>query len=244
MSSSRIKYTFIGDCKTVKTVGEYSKDSQQYSANSKQIFEKFAANNYKSKYEERSKIIGDFNNNYYFSVFRNDIFIMVIADSEYPERIAFEYIEEINKSNIYLLINEQGQLNKIGISNIRSLVERYQTAGQASKLLEVQHDIEDVRIDVRNNIKKVVDNIDNAENLESKSKKIQEGSAVYGDNAKALKDATCWNNAKLWVIVIVLIIIILLVIILPIIFSSKNSGSSSNASGAPTNSTNAGLLLI
>lgn len=72
------------------------------------------------------------------------------------------------------------------------------------------------------------------QNLDDKSKKIQDGSKVYMKDAKALERETWWRNFKWTVIIILLVIGILLIIILPLALKqSDNSKSGSQITSQP-----------
>jgi hypothetical protein len=230
-----IKYVFLANSQNLKEIGEYpSKSNEAWLKETKMIFNGYCKNTSK-KYEERNKVVGS-DGNYYFTITPTDTFYIVLAHSEYPQRNVFQLIEEIQKENIHLLVDEKGELNKIGKQSLKNLIDNYQNDN--TKISGVQKDIDDIKIEMKQNVNNLVNNLEDVENLKHKSDKIKDGSKEFGKKAGELKRLTCWQNCKWTIILSVLVIGVLLIIILPLTVGGSSS------SGSTTTGTNSTRLLF
>ena len=220
-----IKYVFLGNSQTVKEIGEYpSKVQDTWITDTRSIFEKYCKNS-QGKYEVRNRVVGK-NGNYYFTITPTNIFYLVVAEDEYPEKLVFDFIDEAQKDNIFLLVNEKGELNKIGKQQLKNLIESYQDPSSKNKIKSVTNDIQDIKIEMTKDIRKLGNNIEDAEKLEDRSKKVADGAKLFNQGATDLKRKTCLQNYKWGFILGLLIVAILLVIIIPLAVSGGGDGKS------------------
>lgn len=227
-SMKNLKFIFLGNSQSLKEIGDYPVNAQEnWVKESKSIFEKYCKSA-SMKYEQRNRVIGS-EGNFYFTITPTNVFYLVLAKSDYPERQVFELIEEIQKENVPLLVDEKGELNKIGKQSLKNLVEAYQNPS-SNKIAMVQSDLNDVKIEMRDNVKKVIGNLEDVQALDQRAARIKDGAKAFADDSNKLKRLTCWQNCKWTIILIVLVIGILLVIIVPIAMSSKGDSSSNNSS--------------
>src|SRR5689334_15788033 len=146
-----IKYIFLGNAQSLKEIGDYpSKVSEAWVKDAKQIFEKYCKSTMTNKYEQRSRVVGQ-EGNYYFTITPTNVFYLVLADQSYQERHVFELIEEIQRENVPLLVDEKGELNKLGKQSLKNIIDNYQQPN--NKIHAVQNDINDIKIEMRNNMK-------------------------------------------------------------------------------------------
>jgi hypothetical protein len=224
--NKNIKYVFIGNSQNLKEIGEYpSKSSDNWVKEASTIFNTYCKSPSSTKYEERNKVVGT-DGNYYFTVTPSNTFYLVLAHSDYPQRQAFALIEDMGKENIHLLVDDKGNLNKIGKQSLKNLIETYQSD---LKFGGVQKDIDEIRIEMNQNVKKIVNNLEDAEELKKKSDKIKTNSSEFAKKSSELKRMTCWNNCKWTIILTLLVIGVLLIIVVPIAVSGKSDDSSSNS---------------
>lgn len=228
-----IKYVFLGNSQNMKEIGEApAKVNENLAKEAKTIYTTYCKSQIPSKYEQRNKVVGT-DGNYYFMITPSNIFYLVLADVEYPERYVFQLIDEIQRESIYLLVDEKGELNKLGKQSLKNLIENYQNpSNPTNKLTNVQNDINDIKIEMNQNIRKVMSNVEDAEELKKKSDKIKDNSNDFNKKAGQLKRLTCWQNCKWTIILGLLIVGILMIIIIPIAVSkssSKNPTSPSNS---------------
>jgi hypothetical protein len=212
MATSNIKYLLIGNKDTAKVVTEFVViKNDKFQSDAIQIFEKLSKAKDK-KIDQRNKISQPIGN-YYFTTVSPNVFFLALVDVNYPERFIFELFENINKDHVPLMINDQGELNASGRQLLRSLVDQYQEP--KNKINDIHNDVNEIKLEMKDNIKKIMVNVDDARKLQDSSDKIKKDASDYKKNATELKRATWWQNCKL-TIIIVGVIALLLVIILPI----------------------------
>jgi vesicle-associated membrane protein 7 len=217
-----IKYVFIGNSQTVKEIGEYpSKGKESWSKDCKQIFEKYCKSN-SAKYEQRNLVVGQ-DGNYCFIIMPSNIFYLVLAEADYPERQVFALVDELHRDSIYLLTDEKGELNKIGRTSLKNIAESYQK--NKDNIAKLKNDVDDIQIEMKNNIKKAIANVEDVQALDQKALKIKDSSHAFKKNAGELKRITCWQNCKWTIILVLLIIGVLLIIIVPIAISASKGDS-------------------
>ena len=237
-----IKYVFVGNSQNLKEIGDFpSKSSESWVKESRTIFNTYCKSPMNTKYEERNKVVGT-DGNYYFTITPSNTFYLVLTMTDYPQRQAFALIDEMAKENIHLLVDDKGELSKIGKQSLKNLIDNYQNE---SKLGSVQKDMDDIKIEMNNNVKKIVNNLEDAEELKKKSEKIKDNSKEFAKKSGELKRLTCWQNCKWTIILTLLVIGILLIIIVPIAISgssSSNSSNSSNTNPSPSTSENEPIL--
>ena len=219
MSKIYIKYFLIGDQDTNKPITEYSTkaiDSTE-KKNAGQIFKKLSKVQ-ERKNEERN-IISCNGNKYYFITYTPNILFLVYVDEEYPERLVFQMLDEVKNEGVLSMINGSTQeLDPNGRQKLKEVIEKYQDKDNLDRIGAIQNDVNEVKVEVKKNIDKMVENVEDVQKLEEKSNLLKDASKDYEKNSEELKRITCWQNFKLWII---LIIIVLLVVgfILYFIFS-------------------------
>jgi hypothetical protein len=211
-----VKYIFIGDSKTLKKVGDYppSNIKEEWKKDIVPIFERYCQSTVDKRPHERSRIVGS-DGNYYFTLSPQGIFYLVLADSSFPERHVFELIEQVQRENVTLMLDNKGELSKIGTNSLKILFDRYENQN-SNKVAQVQADINDVKIEMKTNIQKVIQNVENTKQMETQAIRIKDNAAIFKQEANALKKETCCQNCKWTIIITVIVIGILLVIILPL----------------------------
>ena len=133
-------------------------------------------------------------------------------------REMLEMIENIKEENIPLMVNDETkELNPQGRQAIKQLVEKYQDQNNFNKIAEIQKDVDEIKVQMKENIKKQVDSMEDVNKLEEKSANLKMHTADYANNANTLKKVTWWQNCKLTIIIAVIIIAIVLAIVLPIV---------------------------
>ena len=218
MTTTPIKYLLIGDAETGKQITEYSNTgcSSQAKQIGLQIFQKVVKSPTK-KLDERNKIVSK-GEIYYFIFTQTNLIFLVLVDESYPERLVFQLIETIKNEKITLMVNDETkELNPQGRQAIKQLVEQYQDQKNFNKIAEIQKDVDEIKVQMKENIKKQVDSMEDVNKLEEKSANLKMQTADYANNANTLKKVTCWQNCKLTIIIAVIIIAIVLAIVLPIV---------------------------
>jgi preprotein translocase subunit SecE len=207
-----IKYIFIGDIAQKGFIGDHpSKGNEQSNKDARQIFERLCKGNNK-KYDERNKLVGN-GGNYFFTVTPQNIFYLILAESNFEERFVFEMVANLQNDNVPSLRGEKGTLSNEGLSKLESIVAKYQ---KISAMKSAMSDINDVKGVMKDNIKKAMTNIEDTKELDDKALRIKEGALMFQDNAQELKRVTWCQNFKYTIIIVVVVIAILLIIIIPL----------------------------
>ena len=170
------------------------------------------------KYDERNKITSKEENYYFMNVKPNYLFI-ILVNSQYPERYAFELISKIMEENIPTMINDEtGELNPSGRQALKELVNKYQDIKSINKIAEIQSGVDSLKVDMKKNINKMVESVENVNDLQNKSEQLKLESQDYKKNAVELRKITWWQNFKLWLIIIG-VVLVLIGIILAIVLT-------------------------
>ena len=214
-----IKYILIGDCSNMKIITEFSSGNpnQKTKKEINRIFNKLAKLPNK-KYDERNKIAAK-DENYYFINIKPDLLFIVLANSAYPERYAFELVSKIMEENIPTMVNDETrELNPSGRQALKDLVNKYQDIKNINKIAEIQEDVNALKVDMKKNINAMVKSVEDVDDLQNKSEQLKLESQDYKKNSVELRKITWWQNFKLWII-IGGIVLLLVAIILIIVFA-------------------------
>ena len=209
-----IKYFLIGDIDTSKTITEYSTNliSSKEKKNATQIFKRLCKST-ERRYDENN-IITAKENKYFFSLFQPSIVFIAYALDTYPQTLIFELFEEIKKDNILSMINEETkELNPNGRQKLKQMIEKYQENEKIKRIEEINKNIDDVKIEIKKNITKMVENTENIEQLEEKSQELTEESREYMQNSEYDKKITWWQSAKLRIIILTIFVFVVVAIL-------------------------------
>ena len=209
-----LKYFLIGNIDTNKTITEYSTNTinNKEKKNANQIFQRICKSN-ERRYEERN-IISAKGSKYYFSLFQPNIVFIVYADGIYPERLIFTMFDEVRKEKVLSMINEETkELNPSGRQCLKQIIEKYQDKEKIDKIESIQKDINDVKIDIKENINKMVQSVEDVEKLEETANDLKISSEDYHSSAEEIKKVTIWQNFKLWIIIFFVVFIIIILIL-------------------------------
>ena len=209
-----IKYLIIGDTSNNKLIAEFSSGNAQPKTKKEinQIFNKLCKSQNK-KFDERNKITSK-NENYYFTFCRPDLLYIILSNNTYPERYIFELIHKINDERIYTMVNDETrELNPSGRQQLKQLIDYYQDPKNMNKIAEIQSEVDSLKIDMRDNINKMVDSVDNVNELQGKTEALKFETDEYKDQSIQVRKITWWQNVKLWIILGIVVLIIILIII-------------------------------
>ena len=209
-----IKYFLIGDIDTSKIITEYTTNlvSVKEKKNATQIFKRLCKST-ERRYEENNIISGK-DNKYFFTLFQPSIVFIAYALNTYPQTLIFELFEDIKKNNILSMVNEETkELDPNGRQNLKQMIEKYQENERIKRFEEIKKDIDEVKIEVKKNINKMMESIENTDNLGEISKELSEESKEYMENAEYEKKITWWQSAKFRIITLTIIVIVAVVIL-------------------------------
>ena len=213
-----IKYVLIGDSATVKIITEFSSGNVDPKKKKEinRIFNKLAKLPNK-KYDERNKITSKEENYYFMNVKPNYLFI-ILVNNQYQERYAFELIAKIMEENIPTMINDEtGELNPSGRQALKELVNKYQDIKSINKIAEIQSGVDSLKVDMKKNITKMVESVDNVNELQNKSEQLKLETEDYKKTSVVIRKLTWWQNCKLWVIIIGIVLLLVLIIVLIVV---------------------------
>ena len=213
-----IKYVLIGDSATVKIITEFSSGNVDPKKKKEinRIFNKLAKLPNK-KYDERNKITSKEENYYFMNVKPNYLFI-ILVNNQYQERYAFELISKIMEENIPTMINDEtGELNPSGRQALKELVNKYQDTKSINKIAEIQSGVDSLKVDMKKNITKMVESVDNVNELQNKSEQLKLETEDYKKTSVEIRKLTWWQNCKLWVIIIGIVLLLVLIIVLIVV---------------------------
>ena len=240
---SSIIYFMFGNHYKHKEIGIYINESNKdkYTSTelndiismSKNLFEKIDEGNAKNK---RSKEVFQ-NYNIYYTLTNTDIFYLsaVLKDfeSKGEEDDIFQLFEDIEYQGIRKLTDKNGELSKIGKQNLKFCIEKsgghnikknssildfFRTNNDGEQntntisLLSTQ--INDIQNDVKDGMKKLLNNVDEMGNLDKKSEKIKDSSINFkNDTAYLQRRMRCRRISILVCLISVIVLIIILIII-------------------------------
>ena len=214
-SKTPIKYLLIGDSLKNKIITEFTSGNAQSKTKKEinQIFNKLCKSPNK-KLDERNKITSK-DENYYFTFCKPDLIFIILASNEYPERHIFELIQKINEDNIPSMVNDETrELNPTGRQALKQLIDIYQEPKNINKIADIQSDVDSIKIDMKKNINKMVESVDNVNTLQNKSEALRLESNDFKKNSAEVRRITWWQNFKLWIILGCIVLILLIIIIL------------------------------
>lgn len=210
-----IKYLLLGDTSTNKIITEFTSSNVQSKSKKEinQIFKKLSKYPNK-KIEEQNKITSK-SENYYFTFYNPSLIYILLANNQYPERLVFELIRKINEENIPSMINDETrELNPSGRQALKQLIDAYQDPKNLDKIGEIQKSVDSIKIDMKDNLNKMVDSVENVKDLENKTEQLQLESSQYQKNSEEIRTITWWQNIKLWILLGLIVILLIIIIIL------------------------------
>lgn len=223
--NKQIKYVFIADLLSKQIIHQefIEKNLSSAEKDTMQIFGKVSSLK-EFKFYEHSKVPNK-NGNYCFLCLKPNLFYLSLIDNRYSEDDIFLMFEEINNSSIGENIKLTGQMKSENIQYLKLILEKYQK--KSSIIKEINNDISDIKIEMKDNIRSLISNSQNLENLNKQSEDIKDGSAAFQEDARELKKQACWNNWKL-IIIIICIVIAIIAVVVGVSVSKKSDNNKSN----------------
>ena len=172
----------------------------------------------------------------YYSLISKGILYIVFVEilSIYLEHFKgdsiFELIEEIDNQGIKSNLDNSGKLSNVGQQNLKFIVEKYQNtffsgndirnspslieeAPKDNKIAVINEQIKGVSNDMKNNVKNMITNINDINEIENKSVAIKDTSFQFRRDSLALEKKmrkNVWRNRILLTIVVVFLIAIII----------------------------------
>ena len=242
LKSSLIYFT-LGNLFNHKEIGNYINETNniKYSQSdlneiisiSKKIFDNIEEK--ETKKAKNKEVYQNFN--IYYTITNTDIFYLGALkkgfESKEDEDIIFQLFYDIENQGIKKLTDKNGELSKIGKQNLKFCIEQSnkntlkknnsilnffkmnnndkEQNSNTISLLSTQ--INDIQNDVKDGMKKLLTNVDDIENLNTKSEKIKDSSVDFKNEATILQKRIKCRRISILICFIVLITIIILSII-------------------------------
>ena len=151
---------------------------------------------------------------------------MSVYLDNFKDESIFEFIEEIDNQGIKSNIDKSGKLNNIGKQNLKFSVEKYQNsffaekdfatnpslieeAPKDNKIAVINEQIKGVQNDMKNNVKNMVVNIQDINEMENKSSVIKDASFQFRKDSLALEKKMKKNYFRSKIILTIVIVTVL-----------------------------------
>ena len=179
--------------------------------------------------------------NIYYNLINKGILYIVFVEimsvylDNFKDESIFELIEEIDNQGIKSNIDKSGKLNNIGKQNLKFSVEKYQNsffaekdfatnpslieeAPKDNKIAVINEQIKGVQNDMKNNVKNMVVNIQDINEMENKSSVIKDASFQFRKDSLALEKKMKKNYFRSKIILTIVIVTVLALFIYFILF--------------------------
>ena len=216
-NKNTIFYISIGDLITKRIIVDYfpqgKSNQQMFKDYAKNIINKLLTisigpnERYKETLDNDKKFNVSMDN-------KANISFMILTNSAYPERSSYKLLMELENKSISTI--NKHYINKM-TGDILALTEyfktfakdiqlymvelerKYRNIVENDKIKLIQEDIEDVKIECKKNINKMLNNIELVSNLEDKSNALKEMAHEYKTGGRELKRAS-WRRNKVTVV--------------------------------------------
>ncbi len=215
-----LKFLFIGNADKSSEIASYSivKDGSTYKLNEEaiKVFKKHISKTDIPKSQKvREKSSGGC---FFYMTDNNGIFFLIFTEANYSEELAFDFISEVQQQNLHTLAQNK-EFSESGVQSLRKVLTKFEvsetTEGteEKSKISIAQNEVEAVKVDMKNNIKQAILNIEEANVIEEKSSKIKDTSEEFKHMASDYRKKVWWNSNIFKYSLIGIIIIIALILI-------------------------------
>ena len=201
-----IKIVYICDIETKEILGNFpkGKEIKQYNDKIKSIIN---SGNY-----SENKLLNEEDKKYnIYNIQKNkSILYIIISEKNTEEGIILSFIEELESSKIYVMIDEKSKkLNKIGEEQLKKNFEEFNKNPKSniSKLDSIGNELKETKNIMQNNIQNMIHNVDDMNNIEAKSVEIRSSSEVFRSKSKELSLKAIWENKK-WKYIFICIILL------------------------------------
>jgi hypothetical protein len=230
-------YFIIADYGKKKEIGsyfnkQYTNDLKDINNKSQEILrEDSNSNNFANVKSKKNKLTFK-NFIFFYIVNKNNTLFLAVLNKNFAsnENMVFELIEDIEHQGITKFVDKNGELNNVGKQNLIYLIEKYFSENEKSrnssgdfydkntslmstpkedKIVNVTSEINGVKDEMKIGIKKLVNNIDNARELENKAIRINDTSLSFRKDADTLRRNVKWRNMKYLIILAIIGLIVI-----------------------------------
>lgn len=171
--------------------------------------------------EERQKIKTQ-TGNWFCKIDDLGFMYLILSSQNYPERHAYELISQIQKP-LKKIANVQEQEDTTIKFNIKTLMAelltRYDDLDNIDKINQAQARLEEVKIEVEDNVKKILSQQGDLQKLDNQTGNLSDQARQFQKQSHTLETIMLWRRRKLNIIIFLVILGIALYILVPIIKS-------------------------
>ena len=172
----------------------------------------------------------------YYSLLNKGILYIAFVEifsiylEHFKEESIYELIEDIDMQGIKLNVDSNGKLTNAGKQNLKFSVEKYQDsffskneiitnpslieeAPQDNKIAVINEQIKGVSNDMKNNVKNMITNMNDINEIENKSVAIKDSSFKFRRDSLALEKKmkkNVWRNRLILIIVVVIVLALII----------------------------------
>ena len=169
--------------------------------------------------------------NIYYSLLNKGILYILFVEvlsiylDNFNDESIFDLIQEIDNQGIISNTDKNGKLNNIGKQNLKFVIEKYQNsffegkevsnpslieeAPKDNKIAVINEQIRGVQNDMKNNVKNMVVNIQDINEMENKSSVIKDASFQFRKDSLALEKKMKKNYFRSKIILTIVIVTVL-----------------------------------
>jgi len=185
----------------------------------------------------RYRLVGEVNAFNFTTDPEQRVFI-VISAFDYPERLVFSMINELvikfkQEFGPQSLTSPAGSLDAKARKIFQALADEYDDPTKRDKLMQVQAQVQGVKLTMGKNLDSMLKNIDKARDIEESSAQLQAQAAKFDEQAKTLKRRELcrkWQTTCAIVFFLALVITVLVVALV----GPGMGGSTNPPANAPT----------
>ena len=142
---------------------------------------------------------------YYLSTNNGTLYISFLelterSSEEFKDNYIYELLENIESQNLKKLVDDNGKLSKAGHQNLKMAIENYHNTynignenlidddPQSNKISIINNHINDVKNDMKENVKNMMNNMNDMNEIEGKSVSIKDTSLQFRRDSKDLEN--------------------------------------------------------
>ena len=166
------------------------------------------------KPEERQKIKTP-NGAWFIKVDKNQIISLALCTADYPERHAFRLIEEGQKEIEQVPNYNQASpddMSKKAKKWLVDIVKKYDDLKQIDSLYAAQDNVNQITNVMGDNMKKMLENVNNLDNIEKKSSELKSSASLFEKQSTEMNQVMYWRMMRMRIIIALIIIILIYMI--------------------------------
>jgi len=146
------------------------------------------------------------------------LYCLITAQMEYPERLAYELLQELNQYVYHnhgaeLSTAEQYSLNKTLKPYMEKLIRKYEDPKSFDRISTLLAKTNVVKNVMQDSVRKVVETGESLQELEAKAGKMSEHSRHFATTSREVRRHFWWKNTKMWFAAILVVVIIVVILI-------------------------------